>query len=136
MRRVEKSHQPTLEIAAAHEELLCRPLRGLVIDRQRAPLENQMPRRPEHREVGGEDDVRRDDVPVENDGIPDRKAAETAIASFNKALQADAQYLPALEAIAKLYLRTGDLPKAALWSRRILTVDPNHAAARQALAAY
>lgn len=65
----------------------------------------------------------------------DNSRYDEAIASFHTALQDDPRYVPALEAMAKTYLRTRDLENAALWSRRILEIDPTHVAARQALEA-
>ncbi len=65
----------------------------------------------------------------------DNSRFDDAIESFNKAIHTDPRYLPALEAMAKTYLRMRDLPNAAVWSRRILEIDPEHIAARQVLAA-
>ena len=65
----------------------------------------------------------------------DNSRYQDAIRSFHSAIDADARYLPAFEALAKTYLRMHDLPNAALWSRHILDIDPAHAAAKQVLAA-
>jgi|SRR5579871_2029673 len=64
----------------------------------------------------------------------DQSRYQDAIASFAEAIRADRRYLPAYEAMAKTYLRQRDIQNAALWSHRILGIDPEHAAARQALA--
>jgi tetratricopeptide (TPR) repeat protein len=64
-----------------------------------------------------------------------RSHYDDAIESFNGAIRADARYLPAFEAMAETYLRKRDLRNAAMWSRRILEIDPGHSTAKQALAA-
>jgi hypothetical protein len=46
----------------------------------------------------------------------------------------DDKYMPAYEALAETYLQVKDFDQAAVWSRRILAIDPNHAVARQTLA--
>jgi tetratricopeptide (TPR) repeat protein len=58
-----------------------------------------------------------------------------AIESFTGAIAAKNNYLLAFEAMAETYLREHDLENAALWSRRILEIDPAHPIARQILAA-
>ena len=65
----------------------------------------------------------------------ERSRYDDAVQSFGDAIRADPRYLPAYEAMAKTYLRKRDLPNTALWSRRILAIDPQHSAARQVLAA-
>jgi spermidine synthase len=65
----------------------------------------------------------------------ERSHYAAAIQSFNDAIHADPHYLPAFEAMAKTYLRERDLRNAAVWSRRILEIDPGHTTARQVLAA-
>jgi tetratricopeptide (TPR) repeat protein len=56
-----------------------------------------------------------------------------AIENFSAAIAARKDYLPAFEATAEIYLRQRDFRNAALWSRRILEIDPGHAIARQTL---
>jgi tetratricopeptide (TPR) repeat protein len=65
----------------------------------------------------------------------ERSRFDDAIASFNDAIGTDPRYLPAFEAMAEAYMHKRDLHSAALWSRRILEIDPNHESAKQALAA-
>jgi tetratricopeptide (TPR) repeat protein len=64
----------------------------------------------------------------------ERSRPDDAIADFNDALKADPRYLPAYEALAQAYVEKHDLPSAALWSRRILEIDPSHESAKRALA--
>jgi tetratricopeptide (TPR) repeat protein len=63
------------------------------------------------------------------------KRCESASAQFRAAITLNPTYLPAFEALAETYLQMGDIPNSILWSRRILEIDPNHAIARQTLAA-
>ncbi len=58
-----------------------------------------------------------------------------AIENFTSAIAVENNYLPAFEALAETYLRSHDLRNAAVWSRRILAIDPSHVTARQTLAA-
>jgi tetratricopeptide (TPR) repeat protein len=63
----------------------------------------------------------------------ERSRYQDAERNFTAAIAADAKYMPAFEAMAETYLRQRDLQNAALWSRRILEIDPGHAVARQTL---
>jgi tetratricopeptide (TPR) repeat protein len=65
----------------------------------------------------------------------ERKDYQRAIQQFEKSIDLNPQYLPAYEAMAESYLQMHDTAHAAEWSRRILHIDPNHAIARQTLAA-
>ena len=58
-----------------------------------------------------------------------------AIKQFQRAMDLTPGYVPAYEAMAETYLRLRDAAKAALWSRRILQLDPHHEVAKQTLAA-
>ena len=58
-----------------------------------------------------------------------------AIKQFQRAMDLSPRYVPAYEAMAETYLRLRDAAKAALWSRRILQLDPHHEVAKQTLAA-
>ena len=65
----------------------------------------------------------------------ERSDYAAAIAQFQQAIELNPGYLPAHEAMAEAYLRLHDLPNAAIWSRRILQLDPGHQIARQTLEA-
>ena len=65
----------------------------------------------------------------------ERSDYAAAIAQFQQAIELNPGYLPAHEAMAEAYLRLHDLPNAAIWSRRILQLDPGHQVARQTLEA-
>jgi tetratricopeptide (TPR) repeat protein len=65
----------------------------------------------------------------------ERKDYQPAIREFQRAIQIDPKYMPAYEALAESYLQLQDFDQAAAWSRRILEMNPNHAIARQTLAA-
>ncbi len=65
----------------------------------------------------------------------EQKEYQPAIREFQQAIQIDAKYLPAYEALAESYLQLQDFDQAAAWSRRILEMNPNHAIARQTLTA-
>jgi spermidine synthase len=64
----------------------------------------------------------------------EQKDYADAIAQFNAAIRIDAKYLPAYEALAESYLQLHDFDQAAVWTRRILALNPNHSIARQTLA--
>ena len=64
----------------------------------------------------------------------ERSRTDDAIAAFTDALHADSRYIPAYEAMAQACVQKHDLEGAALWSRRILELDPSHETARRALA--
>jgi tetratricopeptide (TPR) repeat protein len=64
----------------------------------------------------------------------DQGRYQDAITSFSEAIRVEPRYLPAYEAMAKTYLRERDVRDAAVWSQRILEIDPQHPAAKQVLA--
>jgi tetratricopeptide (TPR) repeat protein len=63
------------------------------------------------------------------------KRYESAVAQFRAAIELNPTYMPAFEGLAETYLEMHDVANSILWSRRILELDPNHAIARQTLAA-
>jgi spermidine synthase len=65
----------------------------------------------------------------------ERGRYESAILQFRAAIALSPAYLPAVEAMAETYLQMHDVRNSILWSRRILEIDPDHAIARQTLAA-
>ena len=49
-----------------------------------------------------------------------RKELEPAIGQFRAAVEVDARYLPAYEALVQIYLERREPASAVVWSRRIL----------------
>jgi spermidine synthase len=65
----------------------------------------------------------------------ERNKYADAVGQFQRAISLSSAYVPAYEAMAETYLRLHDAANAIIWSRRILELDPNHAVAKQTLAA-
>lgn len=56
----------------------------------------------------------------------DPKLQESEIISFQKAVELDPQYLPAVINLATTYYSRGDKAKAAVWFKKALQLDPRH----------
>ena len=73
VRRVQERHQPAFEVAAAHQQLLRRSLCRLRVQLRGAAVQDQVPRTPEHGEIGGRQDLDVYAVADQDDEVADRQ---------------------------------------------------------------